>query len=175
MNAEKKLIAGSIFENITITSAKPDMQKVRDILNDVGLRDDVEAMPMGIHTVLSESGGTISGGQQQRILIARAIYNEPKVLFFDEATSALDNITQAKVCESLEKRYMTRIVITHRLSTVRNCDRIILLDHGTVAEEGTFEQLMNLRKRGIRQEAAAVKSWSPALCNLATALSNSLP
>ena len=142
-----KLIAGSIFENITITSSKPSLNKVREIIDDVGLREDIEAMPMGVHTVLSENGGTISGGQQQRILIARAIYNEPKILFFDEATSALDNITQAKVCESLEKRHMTRVVIAHRLSTVRKCDRIIVLDKGSIAEEGNYEELMNLRGR----------------------------
>ena len=140
-----KLIAGSILENITITSANPDVKKVWATIEDVGLTEDVKAMPMGIHTVLSENGGTISGGQQQRILIARAIYNEPKVLFFDEATSALDNITQAKVCESLEKRKMTRVVIAHRLSTVKKCDRILLLDQGKVSEEGTFEELMNLK------------------------------
>lgn len=140
-----KLIAGSIYENITITSTKPDLNKVWKTIDDVGLREDVDSMPMGIHTVLSESGGTISGGQQQRILIARAIYNEPRVLFFDEATSALDNITQAKVCESLEKRRMTRVVIAHRLSTVKKCDRILLLDKGRVAEEGTFEELMDLK------------------------------
>ena len=142
-----KLIAGSIFENITITSAKPDISKVWKTIDDVGLREDIEGMPMGIHTMLSESGGTISGGQQQRILIARAIYNDPKVLFFDEATSALDNITQAKICESLEKRNMTRVVIAHRLSTVRKCDRIIVLDQGKVVEEGNFEDLMRLKGR----------------------------
>ena len=140
-----KLISGSIYENITITSVKPDMDKVWKTIDDVGLREDVDAMPMGIHTLLSEGGGTISGGQQQRILIAKAIYNDPKVLFFDEATSALDNITQAKVCESLEKRAMTRIVIAHRLSTIKKCDRILVLDKGKVAEEGTFEKLMDLR------------------------------
>ena len=111
----------------------------------VGLKEDIDAMPMGLHTVVSESGGTISGGQQQRILIARAIMSNPSVLYFDEATSALDNLTQAKVCESLEKRAMTRMVIAHRLSTVQNCDRIIVLDRGKVAEEGTFDQLMNQR------------------------------
>lgn len=142
-----KLIAGSIFENITITSSKPDIKKVWETIDDVGLREDVENMPMGIHTILSESGGTISGGQQQRILIARAIYSDPKILFFDEATSALDNITQAKVCESLEKRNMTRIVIAHRLSTVKKCDRIVVLDQGKVVEEGDFEHLMRLKGR----------------------------
>lgn len=139
-----KLIAGSIYDNITITANKPSMEDVEAVVEDVGLKDDIDAMPMGLHTVVSESGGTISGGQQQRILIARAIMSNPSVLYFDEATSALDNLTQAKVCESLEKRHMTRMVIAHRLSTVQNCDRIIVLDKGKVVEEGTFEQLMAL-------------------------------
>ena len=140
-----KLIAGSIYDNITITANKPSMENVLEVVEDVGLKDDIDEMPMGLHTVVSESGGTISGGQQQRILIARAIMSNPSVLFFDEATSALDNLTQTKVCESLEKRAMTRMVIAHRLSTVQNCDRIIVLDKGTVVEEGDFEQLMNLK------------------------------
>ena len=142
-----RLTAGSIYENIAIAAAKPDIKKVWQVLDDVGMKQDVEEMPMGIHTMLSEAGNTISGGQQQRILIARAIYNDPAVLFFDEATSALDNITQAKVCASLDQRHMTRIVIAHRLSTVRNCDRIIVLDGGKVAEEGNFESLMALKGR----------------------------
>ena len=100
---------------------------------------------MNIQTVLNESGGTISGGQVQRILIARAIYNNPDILFFDEATSALDNITQAKVCESLEKLNITRVVIAHRLSTVRGCDRIIVFDGGRIIEEGNFDTLMAQR------------------------------
>ena len=140
-----KMISGSIYDNITITANKPSMEQVQAVVEDVGLKDDIDAMPMGLHTVVSESGGTISGGQQQRILIARAIMSNPSVLYFDEATSALDNLTQAKVCESLEKRNMTRMVIAHRLSTVQNCDRIIVLDKGRVAEEGTFEQLMALK------------------------------
>lgn len=141
-----KLISGSISDNITITSSgRKDIGKVWKTIEDVGLREDVEAMPMNIHTVLNESGGTISGGQQQRILIARAIYNDPEILFFDEATSALDNITQARVCQSLEKLRITRVVIAHRLSTVRNCDRIIVLDRGRIVEEGNFETLMERR------------------------------
>ncbi|MBQ9252441.1 MAG: NHLP bacteriocin export ABC transporter permease/ATPase subunit [Clostridia bacterium] len=137
-----KLISGSIYDNITITANKPTMQTVQSVIEDVGLKEDIAAMPMGLHTVVNESGGTISGGQQQRILIARAIMSNPAVLYFDEATSALDNLTQAKVCESLEKRNMTRLVIAHRLSTVEKCDRIIVLDQGRVVEEGNYEQLM---------------------------------
>lgn len=142
-----KLISGSILDNITITAPRIDINKVWETIDDVGLREDIEAMPMGFHTVIAEDGGTISGGQQQRILIARAIYRNPKVLFFDEATSALDNLTQAKVCESLEKRQMTRVVIAHRLSTVRKCNRILVLDHGNVVEEGNYEELMRQKGR----------------------------
>ncbi len=137
-----KLISGSIFENITITAPNATLKDVNAVVAAVGLKDDIDAMPMGLHTILSEDCGTISGGQQQRILIARAIISNPKILFFDEATSALDNITQSMVCETLEKMDSTRIVIAHRLSTIIKCDRIIVLDKGHVVEQGTYEELM---------------------------------
>jgi len=137
-----KLISGSIFENITITAPNATVKDVNAVIAAVGLKDDIAAMPMGLHTVLSEDCGTISGGQQQRILIARAIISNPKILFFDEATSALDNITQSMVCETLEKMDSTRIVIAHRLSTIIKCDRIIVLDKGHVVEQGTYDELM---------------------------------
>ena len=137
-----KLISGSIFENITITSPKSTTSDVKKVIQSVGLENDINEMPMGLHTVLSEDCGTISGGQQQRILIARAIISNPKILFFDEATSALDNITQAMVCETLESMKSTRIVVAHRLSTIMNCDRIIVLNEGKVEEQGTYKELM---------------------------------
>ena len=95
-----KLISGSIFENITITAPNATVAEVKQVIKNVGLEKDIQEMPMGLHTVLSEDCGTISGGQQQRILIARAIISNPKILFFDEATSALDNVTQSMVCET---------------------------------------------------------------------------
>lgn len=147
-----KLIAGSIFENITITTSNASMKDVDAVIEAVGLKLDIERMPMGVQTVLSESGNTISGGQQQRILIARAIMNHPQVLYFDEATSALDNPTQAKVCQSLDAMHVTRIVIAHRLSTVRNCDRILVLNNGSIQEEGNFESLM--AKKGLFYQMA---------------------
>ena len=137
-----KLISGSIFENITITAPGATATDVNNVIKSVGLENDIQEMPMGLHTVLSEDCGTISGGQQQRILIARAIISNPKILFFDEATSALDNVTQSMVCETLEKMDSTRIVIAHRLSTIMRCDRIIVLDAGKVVEQGTYEELM---------------------------------
>ena len=84
-----------------------------------GLAEDIRAMPMGMHTYVSEGGGTLSGGQRQRLMIARAIVNKPKILFLDEATSALDNRAQAIVTESMDKMEATRIVIAHRLSTIQ--------------------------------------------------------
>jgi ATP-binding cassette subfamily C protein len=142
-----KLISGSIFENITITAPGTKLEQVKKVVKAVGLEDDINQMPMGLHTVLSEDSGTISGGQQQRILIARAIVGNPKIIYFDEATSALDNVTQAMVCESLERLKATRVVIAHRLSTVMNCDRIFVLEKGNVVEEGSYQQLMDMRGR----------------------------
>lgn len=139
-----KLIAGSIFENITITAPEATAADVQQVIEAVGLKEDIANMPMGIHTVLSENSGTISGGQQQRILIARAIIRQPSILIFDEATSALDNLTQAAVCDSLDKMKVTRIVVAHRLSTIRNCDRIIVMKDGRIVEQGDFDSLMAL-------------------------------
>ena len=107
-----------------------------------GLDEDIRAMPMGMHTVISEGGGGLSGGQRQRLMIARAIATRPRILLFDEATSALDNQTQAQVSRSLESLRTTRIVIAHRLSTIIKADRIYVLDGGRVAESGTYSELL---------------------------------
>lgn len=101
------------------------------------------AMPMGMHSLVSEGGGTLSGGQHQRLLIARAIVNKPRIIFFDEATSALDNASQATVSASMEKLRATRVVIAHRLSTIINADRIFVLDKGRIVQCGTYRQLID--------------------------------
>jgi ATP-binding cassette subfamily C protein len=148
-----KLISGSIFDNIVIAAPGATLKDAERVAKAVGLADDIAKMPMGMHTVLSEMGGTISGGQAQRILIARAIVGKPKILFFDEATSALDNVTQAMVCESLKKLKVTRVVIAHRLSTIVDCDRILVMDQGRIVEEGNFDALME--KKGLFYELAS--------------------
>ena len=137
-----KLISGSIYDNITITAPDTNLARVNEVVEQVGLKDDIAQMPMGLHTMLSESSNTISGGQQQRILIARAICGKPKILIFDEATSALDNVTQATVSSSLDKMNVTRIVVAHRLSTIKNCDRILVLQGGEIIQEGDYDTLM---------------------------------
>ena len=108
---------------------------------------------MGMHTMLQEGGGSISGGQRQRLMIARAVAPKPSILMFDEATSALDNITQKKVSEALDGMRCTRIVIAHRLSTIRHCDRILVIDGGRIAEDGTYEEL--IAKNGLFAELVA--------------------
>ena len=138
-----KLLAGSIFENIVLTSPWKTLDAAWEAASLAGIIDDIHAMPMGMHTVIAEGGGGLSGGQKQRLLIARALIAKPKVLFFDEATSALDNITQKKVSDSIASLKATRIVIAHRLSTIRNCDRILMMAGGKIVEEGCFDELLD--------------------------------
>ncbi|MCQ2418413.1 MAG: ATP-binding cassette domain-containing protein, partial [Clostridia bacterium] len=106
------------------------------------IADDIRAMPMGMNTIISEGQGGISGGQRQRMMIARAVAPKPKILMFDEATSALDNITQKKVSEAIDSLKCTRIIIAHRLSTIQHADRIIYLESGKIVEDGTYEELI---------------------------------
>ena len=138
-----RLMPTDIFRNIVGNSplTKADAW---DAAERAGLADDVRAMPMEMHTVVSEGGGGFSGGQKQRLMIARAIVNKPRILFLDEATSALDNRTQAIVTQSLDQLQATRIVVAHRLSTIINADRIFVLVNGRVEEQGTHEELMKL-------------------------------
>ena len=136
------LFTGDLFHNITITAPWATQEDAWEALRMACLDEDVRKMPMGLYTVVSEGGGGFSGGQKQRILIARALISKPDILFFDEATSALDNISQKAVSDNLDQLMCTRVVIAHRLSTIRHCNRIIVLDGGKIAEEGTFEELM---------------------------------
>jgi len=146
------LLSGDIAANVR--AGRPlSMDQVEEALELAGLSEELAAMPMGVHTVISEGAGTFSGGQKQRLLIARAVAGKPRVLIFDEATSALDNRTQALITRSLEKMDATRIVVAHRLSTVVRADRIVVLDQGGhLAQEGTYEEL--LAREGLFRELA---------------------
>lgn len=148
-----KLFTGNIFSNITISAPWMDMDAAWEAAEKAGIAQDIRQMPMGMYTFIGEGNGGISGGQKQRLLIARAICGKPGILMFDEATSALDNITQKIVIDSLNEMHCTRIVIAHRLSTIRDCDRILVLQDGTIQEEGTYDELM--AKAGLFAKLAA--------------------
>ena len=136
------LFQGDVYSNIVISAPQLTLDEAWEAAELAGIADDIRAMPMGMHTVLSEGQGGISGGQRQRLMIARAIAPRPKILMFDEATSALDNKTQKQVSDALDTLRCTRIVIAHRLSTIRNCDRILVLDKGKILEDGTYDELI---------------------------------
>ena len=137
-----KLFQGDIFSNITISAPQLSMDEAWETAEMAGIAEDIRRMPMGMYTIISEGSGGVSGGQRQRLMIARAIAPKPKILMFDEATSALDNLTQKIVSDSLDKLKCTRIVIAHRLSTIRQCDRIIYLEKGQIVEDGTYDELI---------------------------------
>ena len=137
-----QLFQGDIFSNITISAPDLTLAEAWEAAEMAGIAQDIREMPMGMQTLISEGQGGISGGQKQRLMIARAVAPKPSILIFDEATSALDNKTQKQVSGALDKLNCTRIVIAHRLSTIRNCDRILVMDKGTIIEEGTYDDLI---------------------------------
>jgi len=136
------LIPGDIYSNIVISAPELTLQEAWEAAEMSGIAEDIREMPMGMNTMIAEGQGGISGGQKQRLMIARAVAPKPRILIFDEATSALDNLTQKKVSEALDGLKCTRIVIAHRLSTIRHCDRILFMEDGRIAESGTYEELI---------------------------------
>lgn len=141
-----RLMTGDIFSNIVGVS-KLTLDDAWEAAEMTGIANDIREMPMGMKTMISEGSNNISGGQRQRILLARAIVNRPAIIMLDEATCSLDNTTQAIVANSLQKLNSSQIIIAHRLSTVCNVDRILVLDGGKIAESGSYEEL--LAKGGI--------------------------
>jgi ABC-type bacteriocin/lantibiotic exporter with double-glycine peptidase domain len=136
-----QLTPTSLYENLRGTT-NACLDDVWEAARLAGIAPDIEAMPMGMHTIVTEGSHTLSGGQKQRLALARALVRKPSLLILDEATSALDNVTQGEVMANLARLSCTRIVIAHRLSTIEQADRIVVLDRGQVAETGTYAELM---------------------------------
>ncbi|MCY2988904.1 MAG: NHLP bacteriocin export ABC transporter permease/ATPase subunit [Planctomycetota bacterium] len=136
-----KIHAAALHENIAggnLITLDEAWQAARD----AGLESDIEQLPMGMHTLVNQGGTNLSGGQRQRLMIARALATNPRILFLDEATSALDNRTQQIVTDSLKRRRVTRLVVAHRLSTIRDADRIHVIEAGRVVQTGNFQELV---------------------------------
>jgi ATP-binding cassette, subfamily C, bacteriocin exporter len=139
------LFSGNVLDNIALGEINPDMTRVIDICNRLGMTKFIEQLPHGFNTFLGENGASLSGGQQQRIAIARAIYRNPEILIFDEATSSLDSVAEAFVQNTLgilKAEAKTVIVIAHRFSTINMAQRVILLDNGRVVQDGTIDELI---------------------------------
>src|SRR5690606_15316392 len=127
-------LAGSLYENI-VGASNRGLSDAWEAARKAGLAEEIQQIPMGMHTNLTQSG-SLSGGQMQRLLIARAIVNQPRILILDEATSALDNRVQAEITNNLDRLSITRIVVAHRLSTVAQANRIYVMEQGRIVEQG---------------------------------------
>lgn len=138
-----KVMTGTIFENIT-SGTDMSEEDAWWAAEQVGFADDIRRMSDGLYTMLSDGGSTLSGGQCQRLMLARAVIRRPRIMLLDEATSALDNEVQSIVTQALDKLNCTRVVIAHRLSTIANADLIYVIDAGQVVEHGTYDELMAL-------------------------------
>lgn len=139
---QSSIMPGDIFHNIVGLDETATLADAWEAARMAGMESDIRVMPMQMQTIIGQGGTTFSGGQRQRLMIARAIYGKPRIIFFDEATSALDNQTQQIVTESLDRLQATRIVVAHRLSTIVHADRIVVIDKGQVVQEGSYEELM---------------------------------
>lgn len=151
-----ELFAGSIAENIAIGDLHPDMKRIIDLSEQLGLKEFIEKLPQNYMTYIGEHGTSLSGGERQRIAIARALYKEPEILIFDEATSSLDSVSEKYVKQTLKNladKGKTIVVIAHRLSTVRDADAIVVLDNGQAVQQGVHEQL-------IHEEGVYSKLWN---------------
>jgi ATP-binding cassette subfamily B protein len=140
-----ELFAGTIIENIALGCPTPDLEKLIFICQVTGLHEFIQQLPMHYHSVLSEQGVNLSGGQRQKLAIARALYRDPEILILDEATSSLDAESEQQVQRAFDwfmSQNKTLIIIAHRLSTIRNCDEILVLLKGKLAESGTHDQLI---------------------------------
>lgn len=142
------LFSGNVVDNIAVGEFFPDMERIMNICDQLGITSFIEQLPNGIQTCLGENGTTLSGGQKQRIAIARALYRDPEILILDEATSSLDRVAERflqKTIALLRDMGKTILIITHRLATIRHADKVVVLDEGKVVQEGSVNDLTEAR------------------------------
>jgi len=148
------LFAGNVIDNIALGEFKPDMEHILEICKTLGMMNFIEKLPAGFNTYIGENGATLSGGQKQRLAIARALYKNPEILILDEATSSLDSESESHVQQTIQKlkeEGKTILIIAHRLSTVVNADKIVLLENGKLIEEGSHDELYKKKTKYFEQ------------------------
>lgn len=141
-----RIFSSTVAENIAFADETPEPMRLQEAARIAAIEERIKVLPMGYHTRIGETGINLSGGEKQRIFIARAVYKQPDFVFFDEATSSLDANTERTILSNLQKFYQGRtvLIIAHRLSTVKQADNIVLMDDGEIMEQGNHEELLKL-------------------------------
>ena len=137
------MFADTIMNNLTLWDETVPEDMILEAVNDAEIYDSIIEKTGGFEYMFNEGGRNMSGGQRQRIEIARALLNKPSILIMDEATSALDPVTEKKIADNIKEKGITCIIVAHRLSTIRDCDEIIVLNRGKVVQRGTHDELKN--------------------------------
>ena len=160
-----KIFSDTILNNIVLDDEHIDYDRLLESCRIAQIQDEINEMPKGFETKIGETGRGISGGQKQRLLIARALYRNPEFLFLDEATNSLDTINEKKIVEALNGAFEQRtvVIIAHRLSTIQNADQIVVLDKGFIAEIGTHKQLMENKKHYYQLVSSQMQTLEAAL------------
>jgi ABC-type multidrug transport system fused ATPase/permease subunit len=140
-----RLFAGTVHDNVTLWDDTVDHAHLAAAIDDAGLTATVRSMRGNFKGAIEENGRNLNGGERQRLEIARALVRDPAILVLDEATSGLDAMSENEILTAVRRRGMTCVLVAHRLSTIRDCDEIIVLERGKVVERGTHASLMAAR------------------------------